>query len=494
VFATTGDASNLAIVAAMLMPWLAWRASAGSRLAVAAAGSAGFALAASLSRGGWVAFGAGLAAWLALEWARAHRPAVAASGPADEGSAAESRTAHRMLVAGVWAWAASAAGAAAALLAALALRADVARLATGGATDTISGRLAVWQATVPMITARPVLGWGPGAFARAFPRFATTATVDAQARGELLADPHNALLSATASSGIVGGVLLAAVAVVIAVAAWRAADREQGRLVAAAAGSLAALAAGAMFHFVTLETGAMAAVALGLVLAVAPAAAGAPAEPEPALNRGAAADPTRIAPLAWASLAALFALAAAAGVGLVVADTAWRTPPRDLAGARRAAATARMWAGWEPFYEVARVRGTLPFIDARTGGPDALAFALADRARVDADPRGPLARADAELAAVLGGVGGAEAARTTDAYRAVLAEQPLEPRAWAGLGVALAAAGDIAGSIEALQRATALAPRYERAWVALAGAYAAAGKSDEAAAARARAEALARTR
>jgi hypothetical protein len=78
---------------------------------------------------------------------------------------------------------------------------------TGGLgkdTGTMAVRLEYWRTTWRMIEERPVLGYGPGNFGRAYPRFMEESAV------EKIQDPHNFALEVLADSGPVALLLLLA--------------------------------------------------------------------------------------------------------------------------------------------------------------------------------------------------------------------------------------------------------------------------------------------
>ena len=72
---------------------------------------------------------------------------------------------------------------------------SIADLSTGTAAD----RLSIWKETLPLIAARPVLGYGPDTFGLVYPQFQTT-----NRNGTLFDKPHEEALGVLATEGVVG--------------------------------------------------------------------------------------------------------------------------------------------------------------------------------------------------------------------------------------------------------------------------------------------------
>ena len=66
-------------------------------------------------------------------------------------------------------------------------------------SGSMAERLAVWKDTLPLIAARPILGWGPDTFGLVYPQFQTT-NFDAT----LFDFPHEEALDVLAAQGVVG--------------------------------------------------------------------------------------------------------------------------------------------------------------------------------------------------------------------------------------------------------------------------------------------------
>ncbi len=103
--------------------------------------------------------------------------------------------------------------------------------ANSGEDNSTQFRVYTWRGTANMIKARPVLGWGPGNFSSAYPRFAITGfTLTA----------HEVWLQLAAESGVPAALLLLAACGLAAAKSWRVLSTENWPV---AAGGLATIAA-----------------------------------------------------------------------------------------------------------------------------------------------------------------------------------------------------------------------------------------------------------
>ena len=474
-----GNASNLGVWVAIVAPLIAetagrergpWRAVAWTAL-----GAVGITSTLAASRGGWLGLALALGIWLALGW----RHGEAGTAPAS------TRRARVLAVLTVAGWA----------LTAIALAPGAPARAVGGGTaaDTAEGRVAVWEASRPLVAERPVLGWGVGAFGRVFGRYATAATVDPSGRSESLDDPHNLILSTAATTGALGvlalaGLMLAAVVTVMRALRTGAADWA-GALGAAFAGGFGAL----QFHFITLETGMGLAVVLG-ALAAAGYRSDAAEVPSPRERRHA-----RIVRLAAVAVALLLAVAGVAAAGMLGADGYVRrgfdaASAGEWRSAGAAFGRASALAPWEPAIAWAEGRAALAPVTA-TGDPAALARGrqalAAAAAAMPGDARPLRDLGDLLVAASVHSTADPLWVEAEAAYDRALMLAPLDARALLGRGVARAAQQEAALAEADLLRSVELAPGFAPAWQNLAELYLSLGRDAEAEQAAARAAALA---
>ena len=249
---TLGSPSGLGIYLAMVLPlavsaYMTAAAAAMRRLISLTIVLDVAALAASLSREGWLGAAAGLVCCLAL-LARTARPRLATLGAAIGGCA---------LVAGAVLLASGS-------LASVAARAGQLVDAGGG---TGAARLLIWRAALQALAARPLLGYGPDGFGPVFERFYPTALLRYEGALVGVDRAHNELLdlalaggapAALAFAGLVGWVL------------WRALrmTRQNGVPAAGLAGATAAYVVGNQFGFGVTGTTTLLWALLGLLLAL----------------------------------------------------------------------------------------------------------------------------------------------------------------------------------------------------------------------------------
>jgi O-antigen ligase len=97
-------------------------------------------------------------------------------------------------------------------LASLARRPGFDRLATLGRIDSgsVAARLTIWQATLPLIAARPALGYGPETMREAFAPVSPPQLVYYQGRHTIVDRAHNLWLDLGMSAGLAGVITFAA--------------------------------------------------------------------------------------------------------------------------------------------------------------------------------------------------------------------------------------------------------------------------------------------
>ena len=126
------------------------------------------------------------------------------------------------------------------------------RAATLARTDegSTAARLTIWQSTLPLITARPWLGYGPETMRSVFSRVFPPQLVYYQGRHATVDRAHNLWLDLGMSAGLAGIAAFAALLAGFARLAWRGLrnDRDQWRKAI-----WAALAAGVAGHLVDLQ-------------------------------------------------------------------------------------------------------------------------------------------------------------------------------------------------------------------------------------------------
>jgi putative inorganic carbon (HCO3(-)) transporter len=295
---TLGNANELAIVLAMLLPLCVyeilsarsfWGRLIGSNVALVL----GLALMLTFSRSAWLAATAGVV--VVLAWRAPVRPRVLA---------VVGLSALLIVVAII------AAGAAGAPI----FHAVVARLASLGSpgSGSAGSRLHIWGDTLHLIAARPVAGWGPDSFGLVFPHYATANWTP----GIPIDEAHAELLQVTATRGVVGAAAYLWILGAFAVAFWRG-RRLDGSI--AMLGALLAYQLALQVNFSWVP----AAFPFWL-LAAAAMATWSPSTPEPdrAVERGRAV--TRW-PLAVLVVAAGVAAGTAAVAGPLAADGAYFT-------------------------------------------------------------------------------------------------------------------------------------------------------------------------
>jgi Flp pilus assembly protein TadD len=165
-------------------------------------------LALALARAAWVGAVTGTMVWIAVEARRAHK--------AEWARGAWSLAAGGVLFVLVLNWP----GGPLAGLARLPVLDRLARLSRLDAGST-AARLTVWKTTLPLIGARPRLGYGPETMGPLFLRFYPPQLVYYQGRQVTVDRAHNLWLDLGVSAGIPGIASLAALLVCLGWALWR---------------------------------------------------------------------------------------------------------------------------------------------------------------------------------------------------------------------------------------------------------------------------------
>jgi O-antigen ligase len=303
----------------------------------------------------------------------------------------------------------SAPGRRAALLALVALAAiPVAALATPQlrgrvlgrtpyAARTVTGRILLWQETGRLLSARPLLGAGPSAYASAIAVHHTPRYERAVGPADPVDSPHDWLLQAAVSGGVALALLSAALAAMTIVRGRRAArvqpTRGEAAFVAGLLAGLTGYATALLFHFTSPGTTPLAAVFAGALLVGAPSDVRPRA---PRLRRG-----LRVAAVtAVAALVALTTTAALAELPLrtaILAAAAGRPAAADTAFHR--AARRRPWDTG-----IATIAAHAFAVLAARGVPGAAAAGRPWAAEdVAAHPGSPRTLADAALLAAAAG-------------------------------------------------------------------------------------------
>ena len=340
--------------------------------------------------------------------------------------------------------------------------------ATPFSSATIHGRLLLWQDTLPLIAASPILGVGPSRFVDALGAFNTpewAAEVGPYAPPD---SPHNLILQVLASAGALGLAAFLAVVILVVVSLWR--RRPWDHWQAGAVSALLAVATSYQFSFTDPATTTVALTIVGGALA--------DRVTESALARWHKAR-------AAATIAWLIAAVTLAGSALS-AETRYSAALNSAhpdANALVAAADTRPWD---------------PDLAIRIGSSIA---ALAEQARVSPQPGIPmLTRACTQIPfstqcrLTLGDLqtlSGDPASAITTLHQA-LGDDPSNVDVWLKLGIAQAEAGDAASAENSFKTASALRPSAPEPWQDLAALYRRIGRVADGDTAAARAEQLQR--
>jgi len=367
---------------------------------------------------------------------------------------------------GRWWWAPTAA----ILLLGLAWLAPGSRARLTGATpfaeSTITGRLLLWQETVGLIQAQPVLGVGPSRFVDSIGQFHTPAWAAAVGPYAPPDSPHNVVLQVLASTGWLG---LASTVSVIAAAAW-ALWRSRPWDAWQAGATLACVGVGVSYLTSFTDPVTLAV----LMLVVGGAVSGRPGEPPSPWKRGAD------------TVAALLAIGLGVWLGgtALVAEslfTAGLSAPRDATGPLLAVPSARPWDA-----DLTRRVGYTAMRLAENGRADPSAF-IAPLA--DACDRLPGSVECLQTLADSQDLAGQHQAALDTLDRATT-DEPFNVDTLLKRGIALAELGRLTEAIDVFQTAAQLRPTAPEPWDDLAQAFDRAGRGEEAATARATADRL----
>jgi len=370
----TGSLSQTALPGAVLGAWLLVRGRGGTRLLGGAAALA-FALHAAWAPvlAGALAFGAGLAALaLRADVARPARGVLAALAVVPLlGAGALIGLAREEAPAGE------------------APAAAATDSAVQGATGGFEVRWRVWRATLAMTAAHPLLGVGPGQFQAAFPPWRDPVEEVLSRQGPCSEDgtevehAHDDYLQALAEGGLVGGLPWLLFAGLMAVAAWRALASEEVALAGCGAAALALLANGLLHAPLTENpTSAVLGAVLFGTLVTAPSRAG---RPGAGLGAALLASPRLRDRFHGLGLAGLILAAGLLGLPMIAQGldmVQWMRSARELAALKSAEPPA-------PEEEVRRVVGRARAAVARAietppaGAPALLAWARTTRGADD---------------------------------------------------------------------------------------------------------------
>jgi O-antigen ligase/tetratricopeptide (TPR) repeat protein len=285
---TLGHPNHLGTYLAMALPLVVLlarsaRTRAAQRAWLLLAATAVFVLGITLSRGAWLAFLAGAAAYGMLSTVPGRGASVPARTPADpaapESPARSSGRGARRAAA----WAAVAA-----LLFLLPLATPMGasflqrlRQIADLRAPTSQTRLLLWRSGVRMLADHPLTGVGTDAFAAVYPRYRTPEFMRLEWASTSV-KAHNELIQIGATQGVPGLLAALLVASLALRAVWRAASSRDSsvRLAAASAGAaVAAWAVSSLSGFTVIATGALAAALAGWTAGQARSAAVAAASP-----------------------------------------------------------------------------------------------------------------------------------------------------------------------------------------------------------------------
>ena len=135
-------------------------------------------------------------------------------------------------------------------------------------TGTGRGRLIQWERTLALISARPILGWGPETYAFVFPQFIDEEFERVVGREVIPDRAHNVFLDVASAAGIIAALLYAGIAAVIAWGVLRA--RERGAVTVALAGGCAAYFTQLQFSFPVADLDVIFWLFAGLLVALIP--------------------------------------------------------------------------------------------------------------------------------------------------------------------------------------------------------------------------------
>jgi O-antigen ligase len=350
------------------------------------------------------------------------------------------------------------------------------RLATLTRTDagSTAARLTVWRATLPLVAARPWLGYGPEAMRTVFAHVFPPQLVYYQGRHIVVDRAHNLWLDLAMSAGLAGVVTFGVLLVGFGRLAWRGLRRSRNRWERVVWAALTATVAG---HLADLQFSfdlTASATAFWLLLGLG-AALGRGLVPH-ASDRAAPSEPTALFPYLPPALAVL------ALIGLLclrpsLADMACRRSQQgDRSPAERRIAAERAVRLWplEPEYRLRLARLYL-----ESGDPTAADAQLVAAGQLSPDDPWIWA-ARGELYALWGAVEPVHYVRAETAYRRALELAPNLATFHTALGLVVARQDRLEEGMAELERAVALDATDGVAYHHLADLYRALGRDAEA--------------
>jgi len=326
---------------------------------------------------------------------------------------------------------------------------------------TVSDRLLIWGETLSVAAQHPLVGVGPSGYADAIVAAHDAAWFSTVGQDSLLDSPHNVLLQALA----IGGPLLLAAAIVLAVFLVRAAVRQRGDFVVGAVAGIGVLTIVLLTHVSSPST-------LTLLLLLAGAIVAVPAG-------------RRLRSVTAAIIAAWLALVSVTLAGEVALGAAVEASDLPTASSSfEAAAALRPWDTGTP-----RIAAETFTAQADAGVGEATPHALEWSRRALAASPTSVPAAQALITAALAS-GELDLATSTAEDFAVL--RPNHPWLQARLGAIHILNGDLDAAEEPLLRATELDPTWADPWLTLAYLYDQRGDTAAADDAQARADVLLR--
>jgi O-antigen ligase/Flp pilus assembly protein TadD len=337
-----------------------------------------------------------------------------------------------------------------------------------------AARLTTWRATLPLIMARPWLGYGPETMRPVFASVFPPQLVYYQGRNVTVDRAHNVWLDLGMSAGLVGVVAFAALVAGFARLAWLGLRTSADRWSQVAWAALAAAVAG---HIADLQFGfdlTASATVFWLVLALG-AALGRGLSPLPASNP---ARPRPAIPLLYAApTIAVLALVGLLCLRPLMADMAYWKSQQEATPLEQRLSAGRQAVQLWPLEAEYRLGLAWVLVQGGQFSSAEAQLDVADRLCPD-DPEVWAARG--ELYALWGDLESARYSQAEAAYRQAVALAPNVATYHAALGLLLARQGRLEEGAAALERAVDLDATYGMAYNHLADLYLALGRDAEA--------------
>jgi O-antigen ligase len=337
--------------------------------------------------------------------------------------------------------------------------------ATPFAEATISGRLLLWQETLQLVAAHPVLGVGPSRFVDSIGAFHSTAWAAGVGPYAPPDSPHTVVLQVAAATGWLGLAAVLAIVGTVGWALWRSRPWDAWQV----GGVLAAIAVAA--SYLTSFTDPVTLTVLLLVV-----------------GGGVAASPVRPAgwrrPLEFAGAASALVAGVVLGGSALVAEGRYSSAVAGTGDATASLLTVPAVRPWDA--DLARRVGYTAARLAEAGRAEPAPFLPSMRATCT---RLPGSVECLQALADLQDLAGDHEASLATLERAT-ALDPHNVDTLLRQGIALAELGRYPEAITSFERARALRPTAPEPWDDLAGVYDRLGRSADAAAARASADAL----